>query len=193
MHYRRALSQGYILKLFVYIFFVSLLYHAVRQWLGVFFFKKYYLDQFIISIFLTVVSLSGFFGEMAGGRLSDRLGRIPVARSGVLFMIIATSCLIFKLPFWVLLLVMVIWGLGWTFNHSSISSLITDLPHEFLLEATSLNSSVRFLAGGLGVVVGGLLMQRSFELGFTICAILFLILFGFTKSLKLANVHEEVG
>ena len=44
--------------------------------------------------------------------------------------------------------------------------MLTDLPDEFLNEATSLNSGIRFISGGIGMVLGGLVMSRSFNLGF---------------------------
>jgi predicted MFS family arabinose efflux permease len=184
LDYKAVLSSAYILRLFLYIFSISLLYHSLRQWLGVFFFERYAFSQFLISMLLTAISLSGFFGETCGGILSDRLGRIRIAESGIILMILSILCLLFRSPLWILFLVMIIWGLGWTFNHVSISGLITDLPKEFLPESASLNSSVRFLSGGLGAVIGGLLLERSFELGFIICAILLSILFMFTRNLK---------
>ena len=73
---------------------------------------------------------------------------------------------------------MILWGLGWTFNHVGLATMLTDLPAEFLNEAASLNSGVRFIAGGLGVSLGGLVMQRSFNLGFIVFgSALLLILF----------------
>jgi len=69
--------------------------------------------------------------------------------------------------------------LGWTFNHVGLATMLTDLPAELLNEAASLNSGVRFLAGGLGVSLGGLIMQKSFVLGFLIfgSGLLILLLF----------------
>lgn len=89
------------------------------------------------------------------------------------------------MPIFILALLMVIWGLGWTFNHAGLSTLLTDLPKEFLNEAASLNSSVRFLSGGLGVFLGGILMQRSFNLEFIIFGICLLVLLMFTNFLRL--------
>ena len=62
--------------------------------------------------------------------------------------------------------IMIIWGVGWTINHAGLSTLLTDLPRKFLHEAASLNSGVRFIAGGIGVASAGLLMQRNFNFGF---------------------------
>jgi predicted MFS family arabinose efflux permease len=83
-------------------------------------------------------------------------------------MIISAVLLIFKVPVFVLALIMIIWGLGWTFNHAGISTMLTDLPKKFLHEAASLNSSMRFISGGIGMVLCGFVMKESFKLGFLI-------------------------
>jgi len=127
---------------------------------------------------ITLTGLSGVFGEAAGGFLADKLGRVKTIGLGLLFMIASVILLIFHLPIFILAMAMLIWGLGWTFIHSGMSTMLTDLPSKFVNEAASLNSSVRFLAGGAGAAFGGILMQRGFSFGFTVfLACLFLLLF----------------
>jgi len=183
LNYRFTLSNRKVFRLFVYIFFISLFYHGVRQWLGVFFSKEYYFSQFLISMLLTVVSLSGIFGESFGGFLADRLGRIKIINIGISLMIFAIFSLLLKSNFVILFLIMFIWGLGWTFNHAGVSTVLTDLPKEHLIESASLNSSVRFISGGLGVALGGFLMQQSFTTSFVIYGFLLVGLLFSTKNL----------
>ncbi|MBU2101901.1 MAG: hypothetical protein KKF80_00745, partial [Candidatus Omnitrophica bacterium] len=71
-------------------------------------------------------------------------------------------------------------------NHAGISTILTDLPREFLNEAASLNSGVRFLSGGLGMFLGGIVMQKSFILGFSVAAVLLAALLLFSKRLTKA-------
>jgi len=61
---------------------------------------------------------------------------------------------------------MLIWGFGWAFNHAGVSTLLADLPPSVLNEAAGLNSSLRFLSGGAGVLAGDMLLRRSFTAGF---------------------------
>jgi hypothetical protein len=69
-------------------------------------------------------------------------------------------------------------------SHAGLATLLTDLDKRFIKEVSSLNSAVRFVAGGLGVVVGGWVMQQSFTLGFLIYAfLLFVVYIGTTKML----------
>lgn len=166
--YLTALKNKPVAGIFLHIFFISLIYHALQQWLGVYFSTQLYFNQFTISMLITLTSLSGIFGELWGGHLSDKLGRQKVASLGIIGMIICAFFFLIKLPVILIGLIMIIWGLGWTFNHVGLSALLTDLPSEFLNEAASLNSGVRFISGGIGASLGGLIMQRSFNLGFII-------------------------
>ena len=155
-----------IFFLFLYIFFISMFYHAIQNWLSVYFTVKFGFRQFLISTLITLTSLSGIFGEFIGGIFSDKFGKVPTINLGIFLMILSIFLLIFKSPFWVLIIIMIMWGAGWTFNHAGVSTLITTLPEKFLNESASLNSSIRFISGGLGVSLGGLLMERSFTFGF---------------------------
>lgn len=168
LNYFAAFRIKAITSIFTYIFFISLIYHGVQQWLPVYFSTHFAFKQLIISTLITLTSLSGIFGEVIGGRLADRIGRIKTVDLGIILMSVCAFALIFKTTLIVLVLIMVVWGLGWTFNHAGLSTMLTDLPKDFLYEAASLNSGVRFLAGGLGVGLSGIVMQKSFNLGFLI-------------------------
>ncbi|MCK9432156.1 MAG: MFS transporter [Candidatus Omnitrophica bacterium] len=176
--YLEALKDKKTAGVFVYIFLASLAYHGVQQWLGVYFSTRMLLCQFYISILITITSFSGVFGELWGGRLADRLGRKRVADLGIIGMVICVLFFLLKMPMAAIIFLMVLWGLSWTFNHSGTATFLTDLPGEFLNEAASLNSGVRFISGGLGAVLGGLLMRRSFSAAF-VCfgAVLLTLLF----------------
>jgi len=183
INYIEPFKDKVILYMFTYIFIISLLYHGLQQWLSVYFSTQYNIGQFAISMLITLTSLSGVFGETIGGILSDKIGRIKTVNLGIILMITSVLFLIFKMPVFILGLIMVIWGLGWTFNHAGISTILTDLPKKFLHEAASLNSSVRFVSGGLGVAFSGLIMQKSFGFGFMIVLVSLFVLLIFTKQL----------
>ncbi len=175
-NYFKAFKDKVVLRILAYIFFVSLIYHAVQQWLGVYFSTQLGLNQFAISMLITLTSLSGIFGEFLGGMLSDSIGRSRTVNLGIALMIVSILSLSFKLPLFALVLIMVVWGLGWTFNHAGLATMLTDLPRDFLNEAASLNSGIRFISGGIGVSLGGLVMSKSFSLGFMAFGIGLLIL-----------------
>jgi len=179
VNYLSAFENKAVLSIFTYIFFISLFYHAIQQWLGVYFSQKFQYRQFLISMLILSSSLSGVFGEAIGGWLSDVWGRFKTIEWGIILMIVSVFLLILKAPLIILALIMFIWGLGWTFNHAGLSTMLTDLPKEFLNESASLNSSVRFLSGGLGAALGGVLMQKSLYLNFLVfgLSLIFLSIF----------------
>ena len=189
--YFTALSNKSVIRIFVYIFLISMIYHAVQQWLGVYFSTQRFLSQFTISMLITLTSFSGIFGEFFGGYLTGKIGRVRVVNLGIMAMIFCIFLFLLKLPLILLGLVMVIWGAGWTFNHVGLSTLLTDLPAEFLNEAASLNSGVRFIAGGLGVSLGGLIMQKSFNLGFIVLGSALLLILVSEKVFGFKNVTRR--
>jgi len=188
--YLEAFKNKKVVRIFIYIFLISLIYHAVQQWLGVYFSTQLFLNQFTISTLITLTALSGIFGEFWGGNLADKLDRQKVVSLGITEMIICVFMLLFKLPIGLISLAMIIWGLGWTFTHVGLATMLTDLPNEFLNEAASLNSGVRFISGGIGASLGGLIMQRSFNLGFIIFGSALLLLLFSNKVFKLGGANE---
>jgi len=179
--YIQALKTQKILRVFLYIFSISFLYHLARQWMGVYFSQKHQLAQFSISILLTLVSFAGIFGELIGGFFADKRGRIFTLSVGALLMSLSIFLLPASAKVLFLGIIMFVWGLGWTINHSGLSTYLTDLPKPYLQEVSSLNSSVRFISGGLGAVAGGMLMQMSFTMTFLVVGIMLLGLSLFSK------------
>jgi predicted MFS family arabinose efflux permease len=182
-NYPAAFKNRHVLSVFIYIFCISLFYHGIQQWLGVYFSTQFNFSQFLISMLVTLTSLSGIFGEVLGGHLADTRGRVRTIDMGIILMIFSVLALIFKAPPVVLALLMIIWGLGWTFNHAGLSTMLTDLPKEFLNEAASLNSSVRFISGGLGALLGGILIQKGFVFSFLTFGVSLLVLLVFARNL----------
>jgi MFS transporter, DHA1 family, purine base/nucleoside efflux pump len=170
VHYHKVFRNKTVVLVLSYIFLISLFYHGVQQWLAVFFSKAYGFDQCLISILITLTSLSGIIGEVAGGWFSDSLGRIKVVNLGIALMILSVLTLCAKLPFTAIAIVMLVWGFGWTLNHAGLSTLLTDLPKEFINESASLNSSIRFISAGIGVTIGSILLQKSFLLHYSVFA-----------------------
>jgi len=189
--YVSALKDRRIFSIFVYIFLISLLYHGVQQWLAVYFSVRFNLSQFLISMLVTLTSLSGIFGEAIGGHLCDIIGRPHTVTIGISLMAASVFLLLAGLPPVLLAVLMIVWGLGWTFNHAGLSTILTDLPKGFLNEAASLNSGVRFLAGGLGVAVAGMLMQKSFVLGLSVFGAGLLVLLSANRFFVFYNLREE--
>ena len=169
-NYLNALRNRKVYSIFMYIFIISIFYHSIRQWLGVYFYKTFSLGQFLISSLLLVMSLAGILGEFSGGFLSDREGRTKVVNLGIVFMVVSlalialgghmASKIIHKQMIAVYFIpILAVFGTGWTFNHIGLSAMIADLPDSLLSYASGLNSSVRSLAGGIGALLGGVIIK----------------------------------
>jgi predicted MFS family arabinose efflux permease len=190
VNYLDAFRDKRVLAIFTYIFFISLLYHGAQQWFAVYFSKSFFLNQFTISMLVTLTSLSGVFGEIFGGKLADKSGRLKTMEWGLFLMVVSLAALFFKSPVYILSVIMIIWGMGWTFNHAGVSALLTDLPKKFVNEAASLNSSVRFISGGLGALAANvLILYFGFKTHFGITAAALVIL-GIAASRLLADVRR---
>ncbi|MFO8052354.1 MAG: MFS transporter [Candidatus Omnitrophota bacterium] len=181
------------LKLFSFIFILSFLYHSIHQWLGVYLAQKYSFSQFLISFTLTISAIAAIFSESIGGFLSARFGSSNIASLGLLSMFLF---LIFSLTIGIpqaIFFLIIFWGMGWAFNHVGLSSYLTGLPDEYLRDASSLNSSLRFISGGLGTYFGGKIISKvGFSTHFISVGVLILIVAALIKkTLVVSNANEH--
>jgi predicted MFS family arabinose efflux permease len=176
VNYINVISKPEIFKIFFFIFLISMIYHATFNWLGVYLDKVYNLSQFKISMFITAIGISGAFGQILGGFLSDKKGRIRACNLGLMILAVTIMLLYVKFPLWFLAVVFIAFGIGWTINHNSLATILTDFPDEYRASVASLNSSVRFISGGLGASLGGMFFQYNFGYTFLAFGILLLVL-----------------
>ncbi|MFC1514823.1 MFS transporter [Candidatus Omnitrophota bacterium] len=183
--YLATFKDPTVFRLFTFIIAGSFFYHSIQQWLGVYLFQEYSFSQFFISGVFTIASLAAIFAENIGGFFASRFGSRNIAFWGLVSMsLFIAFLLIFKAPLAVFFII-VFWGLGWAFNHVGLSSLLTSLPDTFLRDASSLNSSLRFFAGGLGAFWGGKAVAFSnFKTHFLVTGLLILMLGLFLKDQK---------
>lgn len=161
--YGGALRHQQIREIFIFIFVISLLYHGVHRWFGIYLAKIYHLDKLMISWFFLIMSLSGAGGQLLGGYISDIKGRYLSCLVGLVILSLATMALWGHYPLVVLGLVLGLVTVGWTVGHNGLSTVLTDLPEAHLPETASLNSSVRFLSGGVGFYLSSFFVEKSFS------------------------------
>jgi predicted MFS family arabinose efflux permease len=175
-NYFRVLFKDEGRGVFAYIFLVAFIYSGIYSWLGVFFVHKFGMNQLWISLSLTSIGLGGIVGELTGGIFADKKGRITTAACGILLLFVTTVGFVYVSSFLVLGLLLLLHGLAWTINHSALSTILTDFPSHIRAEATSLNSSLRFISGGIGTAVTGFWVARDFNNTFLVYAFLFMLL-----------------
>ena len=176
VNYRKALAASNVLKIFAFIFAMSFLYHGVYKWYGVYLDRVYGLNQTVISSLIFLTTLAGAIGQNFGGALTDFKGRLFSVKLGLGVLGIATLLLAGHYPVVCVGIVLALISAGWTVCHNGISTVLTDFPDEYRSEMASLNSSIRFLSGGLGFYLSGFLIQKSFALNFSMIGVMILVL-----------------
>lgn len=187
--YTKVMADRGVLRIFSIIFAMSLLYHGVYKWYGVYLDRQYHLPQSAISSLILVTSLAGVFGQNLGGQLTDRRGRLFSVECGLFVLGISTILLAFHSPIALVAIVLGGVSMGWTVCHNGISTVLTDFPDAMRSELASLNSSIRFLAGGLGFYLSGFMVKSSFALNFCVIGCVMVSLVPVTRVL-LSKWHQ---
>jgi len=183
VNYITTLKNKDIQRVFIFIFAISFLYHSVHKWFGIYLDKIYDLDKFVISMFFIILSVGGFAGQNIGGFISDKKGRYLACLAGVLILSVATMSLYGKYPLPVLAILLGLVGMGWTIGHNGISTILTDFPEKHRPAIASLNSSVRFVSGGVGFYISRIFVEKGFNVTFFGIGILMFISAFFIKKI----------
>jgi ACS family glucarate transporter-like MFS transporter len=176
INYLRIMAHVPIIKVFVFIFMMSFLYHGLIKWYGVYLSKDYFLGKSSISLFLILAACCGMIGQNFGGYMTDKKGRIFSSFIGGLILASGAAALLLHYPIFLVPFILGIISLGWTMNHNAVSTILTDMDDKHRPLVASLNSSVRFFSGGLGFLATGLFVKSGFSLLFFVIGILFLLL-----------------
>src|SRR3989338_1421105 len=70
-----CLKTDVLRRVFIFIFLMSFLYHAVHKWYGLYLHQEYGLEKGGISLFLIMAAMCGLAGQNIGGYLSDKKGK----------------------------------------------------------------------------------------------------------------------
>ena len=167
--------------IFIFITLMSTLYHGVDRWLGVYMDRIYHLKQLTISLLFGLMAVSAAVGQNAGGHLTDKKGRLVSCRVGIIMLATAVLFLSLKFTPFILGLILMLLAAGWTVGHNGVSTVLTDLPDESRSEIASLNSSLRFLGGGIGFSISGMFVEKSFFATFFGISVLLFIMSLFLK------------
>jgi predicted MFS family arabinose efflux permease len=196
INYAKALADRDVLRIFTFIFFMSFLYHGVYKWYGVYLDREYHLSQAMVSSLILVTSVSGAFGQNFGGAMTDLKGRFFSIELGLGVLGVSTVLLAGHYPVFCVAIILAMISAGWTVGHNGVSTVLTDFPDKYRAELASLNSSVRFLSGGLGFYLSGFLIQKSFPLNFFVVGVLILALVPliryFLVRSSTSGIHPEV-
>lgn len=158
--YVKVLKDRRIFSIFGYILVLSIVYHGIYNWLGVYF-SSLNFKQLQVSLLLSLVGFSGIFGQPFGGWVTDKKGRAFAATLGLSGLSLVTFLLVKPTSIYYLAFLLLAFGISWTMNHNAVSTVLTDFPDKLRPELASLNSAVRFVSGGLGVALAGIFITRA--------------------------------
>ncbi len=181
INYFNIIYNKTIRNIFIFIIIISSLYYGVHKWFGVYLSRDYGLNQFTISMFFVVMAVTGFCGQMIGGHISDHKGRFLACLIGLVLLGMCSMLLVGHYPLFVLVIVLCGTAVGWSIGHNGASTALTDFPEEHRAEVASLNSAVRFLAGGIGFMVSTPFAQKSFGWMFFVIGLFILCLTFFLR------------
>ncbi len=182
INYWKALGKGHIRPVFLFIFAMSFLYHAVHKWYGIYLNQEYGLGKQAVSFILILVAVCGLAGQQVGGYISDKKGRLTACYAGLGGLACGVALLVGHYPLVVLTAVLGLIGISWTMSHNSVSTILTDFPDEDRPVIASLNSAVRFVSGGIGFSLSKYFVEKSFGLTFLGIGVLFFVMLFVVKS-----------
>ena len=114
-------------------------------------------------------------GRLVGGYLSDKKGRLIACFAGIFILALGTMLLAGHYYLFAIPIILGLISMGWTINHNSVSTILTDFPDDDRPIMASLNSAVRFISGGLGFSLSRVFVEKSFPLTFLGIGILFFL------------------
>jgi MFS family permease len=131
------------------------------------------------GVILGLFSISGFFGGMIGGALTDRFGRRGIVLFGIVFSAMSSIAFAVVDQFSIFYGLAIFVGLLSDIAGPAYQAMVADiLPEELRTEGYGILRVVRNLAWVIGPTVGGLLIARSYTYIFVVDAITSLIVAG---------------
>ncbi len=179
VNYLDAFRMGGLRRILIFICLMSLFFHGVCKWYGVYLDKLYGYSQLTISFLIIATAIAAAVGQIIGGFITDKFGRSNACYIGIGLLGISVMALYGHYPMFVLAAILCLISVGWTIAHNGISTVLSDFPDKYRAELSALNSAVRFLSGGVGFWLSSSFVEKNFNLTFLIigCLLLFHLAF----------------
>lgn len=167
-NYLNLLGDGRARRTYGYVFFNATLHSGIYAWLGLYFDRRFALDETGIGLALLGYGIPGFVLGTPIGRYADRPGRARLIPLGVA---VAASCalvLAVDVPLAVAALAVAVLSLGYDLTQPLLAGIVTQLPGR-RGQAMGLNVFVLFVGFG----VGSLTFQALLHVGFATALVCF--------------------
>lgn len=166
INYWNAIRVKGMRRILMLIFLMSMFFHGVCKWYGVYLDQIYEFNQQTISIIIILTAVAGAIGQLCGGVISDKFGRKNACYVGIGVISLSVMALYGHYQLGLLVAILCFISIGWTIAHNGISTILTDYSKAHRAEMAALNSAVRFFSGGLGFWLSGNFVQKNFGLTF---------------------------
>ncbi len=134
--------------------------------------EKLLLPLAAVTSLMTFNSLSGFVSSVIAGSLVDRFGRKGMMVIGLFGMAIVYLGYIFAVEFWQFALLMLLSGSFNPLYRVGTDAIVADMiPPADRIQAYSLIRMGRNVGVAMGPLLGGLVLSRSYNIGFTAAAL----------------------
>lgn len=168
--YKNLLNTPRSFRTYGYVLLNGIFATGVYTWLGVYFTRKYGLDEIGIGLALLGYGLPGFiFGPLIG-RAADRWGRRWLIPVGLGISALGASILMFDIPIVVGALTVTILSLGYSMSQPLLVGIITSIGGKLLGQAMGLNIFTIFVGSGIGSMIFGEMLRFGFRPALTIFA-----------------------
>lgn len=191
-----GMSQGVLLVSVVQAsqYFV---YGSVEFFLAGYLLEVVGLNDLLTGIIITSIIGVGIFARPYMGRVSDRAGRRAPIIAGCVFSGLPLFAVPFVSDFWILLLFVIIYGLGFATVMSSTPALISDLvPRELVGTSMGFLDTVMDVGQTLGPIISGIILGVSMQysvqyvLVFLTLGLVLLFTGGLFAFLKIAKAYK---
>ena len=157
---------------------------ALETYLPIYLNEKLGYSTWKIGLLFTAQIVAATFTKPIMGRLSDRYGRIPMIVGGLALGGVSTAVMILFSNYFVILLIIAVFGLGLATVTASTSALVADLSRaQGRGGAMGVLSSIMDIGQSIGPMVAGALVGAySYQFSFGIigiCIVVISLLFGF--------------
>lgn len=139
-------------------------YGATEFFLSGYLIETVHIDAFLAGIIITSIIAVAIFARPYMGRISDRIGRrIPIIM-GCVISGLPLLAIPFATDFWILLLLVVVYGFGFATVTASTPALISDLvPKELVGTSMGFLDTVMDVGQTLGPIVSGFILATSLQ------------------------------
>lgn len=166
--YRSLLATGRSFRTYAYVFINSMFHSGVYTWLGLYFARRYGLNEIGIGIAILGYGVPGFLLGPVIGRAADRRGRRWLVPAGLAISAVAAGVLMLDVSVWIAAVAVALLSMGYDMTQPLLAGIVTTLGGKRGGQAMGLNVFLLFTGFGLGSFLFGEALRSGFAAALSI-------------------------